>query len=157
MHQLFCCLVWGFFFQLQFSMLGCITYLCSKCHQSKIQAWQLFWAAGLEVLAALMAQWEQSRLRQESDETLVKLVYLSSSRKHLLFEQPSGNMILQGVSPFYCPHLHKVEIFKLMVFVGYIFHRWGYSAAAGRLLWLSLFLNTKAATGLRWTSRPTWI
>lgn len=142
-----CALVGVFFFQLQFSMLGYINYLCSKCHQSKIQAWQLFWAAGLEVLAALMGQWEQSLLWQESDETLGESVYFSSSKKCLLFEQPSGNMILQGVSPIYCPHLHKTEIFKCTVFVRYIFCRRCYSAAAGRLLWLSLFLNTGRAQG----------
>ena len=104
-----------------------------------------------------MGQWEQSLLWQGSDETPGKLVHLSSSGKCLLFEQPSGNTVLQGVSPIYCPHLHKTEIFKRMGFAGYIFCRWHYAAAAWRLLWLSLLLNTEKATGLRRISSPTWI
>lgn len=115
-----------------------------------------YFGLGLEVLAALMGQLEQTLLWQECDETLGKLVYLSSPRKHLLFEQPSGNTILQGVSPIWCPHLHKMEILKHVGFVGCTFCRWNYFAAAGRLLWISLHLNTKG-TGLRWTSRPPFI
>lgn len=46
-----------------------------------------------------MGQLEKTLLWQECDEALGKLVYLGSSRNHLLFEQPSGNTGLQGVSP----------------------------------------------------------
>lgn len=53
------------FFQLQFSTLGYIAYV--QTPPSTIQARQLFWAAGLEALAALTEQGEQSLLWQEND------------------------------------------------------------------------------------------
>lgn len=129
------------FFQLQFSTLGYIAYV--QTPPSTIQARQLFWAAGLEVLAALTEQGEQSLLWQENDREVGESQLLQKTSLWAAIEQHDPSRSLAHL----LPSSPRDEYLQAHVFIGNIFWTWGFSGAAGRLHWLRLFWNTRGWGG----------